>query len=89
MLIAVGSWVIVGSGQQSAPGALTNQAPKPGGPNQLPLQLEPLGSSGEAVYPAFEGWGPHKDGTNVILVGYFNRNKDQVLDIPDWPEQPD
>jgi hypothetical protein len=85
VLIAVGSWVIVGSGQQSAPGALTNQAPKPGGPNQLPLQLEPLGSSGEAVYPAFEGWGPHTDGTNVILVGYFNRNKDEVLDIPVGP----
>ena len=29
--------------------------------------LEPLGSTGEAVYPAFEGWGPFKDGTNVLL----------------------
>lgn len=86
VLIAVGSWVIVGSGQQSgAPGGLTNQAPAPGGANQLPLQLEPLGSSGEAIYPAVEGWGPHKDGTNVMLVGYFNRNKDQELDIPIGP----
>lgn len=85
-LIAVGSWVIVGSGQQpGGPAGLTNQAPAPGSANQLPLQLAPLGSAGEAIYPAFEGWGPHKDGTNVILIGYFNRNKDQELDIPIGP----
>ncbi len=87
-LIAVASWVVVGSGQQpGGAGRSTNQAPapSPAGPNQLPLQLEPLGESGEAIYPAFEGWGPHKDGTDVLLLGYFNRNKDQVLDIPIGP----
>jgi hypothetical protein len=40
--------------------------------------LEPLGSTGEAVYPAVEGWGPLKDGSNVLLIGYFNRNKEPV-----------
>jgi hypothetical protein len=40
--------------------------------------LEPLGSTGEAVYPAIEGWGPLKDGSNVLLIGYFNRNKEPV-----------
>ena len=56
---------------------------------QLPqtgLQLAPLGAAGEAVFPAFEGWGPSKDGSqNILLVGYFNRNKDQELDIPIGP----
>ena len=47
--------------------------------------LEPLGTTGEAVYPAFEGWGPIKDGTNVLLVGYFNRNKEAV-DVPIGPD---
>ncbi|MEO8683182.1 MAG: hypothetical protein ABI665_29325, partial [Vicinamibacterales bacterium] len=38
---------------------------------QAPLQLAPLGASGEAVFPAFEGWGPSKDGQqNVLLIGY-------------------
>ena len=89
-VIAIGGWVVVGAGQQqqpplpSPPGAITNPAPT-GGVNQLPLQLAPLGVSGEAIYPAFEGWGPGKDGANVILIGYFNRNKDQELEIPIGP----
>ena len=49
------------------------------------LLLEPLGNTGEAVYPAFEGWGPLKDGTNVLLIGYFNRNK-QPIDVPIGPD---
>ncbi|MGQ0733830.1 MAG: hypothetical protein ACT4QD_09260 [Acidobacteriota bacterium] len=47
--------------------------------------LEPIGQSGEAVYPAFEGWGPTKDGGQVMLLGYFNRNKDQQVEIPIGP----
>jgi len=37
---------------------------------------------GEPVYPAFEGWYPNPDGTFSLLVGYFNPNGDQSLDIP-------
>jgi hypothetical protein len=48
--------------------------------------IEPLGNAGEAIFPAFEGWGPLKDGSNVFLIGYFNRNKTQALDIPIGPE---
>lgn len=68
-VLAVGGWVMVGSGQQSS----------------QPLQLAPLGTSGEAIFPAFEGWGPNKQGQNVLLLGYFNRNRDQPLDIPIGP----
>jgi hypothetical protein len=49
------------------------------------LPLAPLGLRGEAIYPAVEGWGPLKDGTNAILLGYFNRNKDQEVDVPIGP----
>lgn len=47
--------------------------------------LEPLGTTGEAIYPAFEGFGPLKDGTQTLLVGYFNRNKEAV-DVPIGPD---
>lgn len=47
-----------------------------------PLAFEPLGLRDEAIFPAFEGWGPLKDGENVFLLGYFNRNKSEALDIP-------
>ena len=47
--------------------------------------LEPLGTTGEAVYPAFEGYGPLKDGATTLLVGYFNRNKEAV-DVPIGPD---
>jgi hypothetical protein len=49
---------------------------------RAPLVLEPLGSKNEAIYPALEGWGPDKSGENVILLGYYNRNKTQELVIP-------
>jgi hypothetical protein len=51
-----------------------------------PLALEPLGARGEAVFPAFEGWGPDQSGEHLlILLGYYNRNKDQELVIPVGP----
>jgi hypothetical protein len=54
-------------------------------PSQGILQ-EPLGNAGEAIFPAFEGWGPLKDGSQVLLIGYFNRNKTQALDIAIGPD---
>jgi hypothetical protein len=45
----------------------------------------PLGASGEPIYPAFEGWGPLKEGQNAFLIGYKNDNSDQTLDIPIGP----
>jgi hypothetical protein len=52
---------------------------------QNPLPLEPLGTRGEAVFPALEGWYPNSDGTFTILLGYYNRNVSQTLDIPIGP----
>jgi hypothetical protein len=54
--------------------------------SQGQLPLEPLGVRGEAVFPALEGWYPNSDGTLTILLGYFNRNAEQILDIPIGPD---
>ena len=52
-----------------------------------PLVLEPLGTRGEAIFPAFEGWGPDKSGENMLLLlGYYNRNKNQEIVIPVGPD---
>ena len=50
------------------------------------LAMEPLKESGSNIYPAFEGWYKNDDGTYTLLIGYYNRNKKQVLDIPIGPE---
>jgi hypothetical protein len=50
------------------------------------LAMEPLKDSGSNVYPAFEGWYKNDDGTYTLLIGYYNRNKKEVLDIPIGPE---
>jgi hypothetical protein len=50
--------------------------------SRQPLTLEPLGVTGEAIFPAYEGWGPVKDGSIVLLMGYYNRNNKDSLDIP-------
>ena len=63
--------------------ALNGQQQNPNIPSGV--LLEPLGTTGEAVYPAVEGWGPLKDGTNVLLIGYFNRNKEPI-DVPIGPD---
>ena len=50
------------------------------------LAMEPLKDSGSNVYPAFEGWYKNDDGTFTLLIGYYNRNKKEVLDIAIGPE---
>ena len=52
---------------------------------QTALPLEPGARSGQSVTPAFEGWYPNPDGSFDLLVGYYNRNQTQVLDIPIGP----
>lgn len=50
------------------------------------LPLEPVRESGQSVTPAFEGWFKNPDGTFSLLVGYFNRNLKETVDIPIGPE---
>jgi hypothetical protein len=46
------------------------------------LGAEPVHEAGQGVTPAFEGWFKNPDGTFSIMMGYFNRNTKQVIDIP-------
>ncbi len=49
---------------------------------QQQVRVEPVHDSGQSVTPAFEGWFANPDGTFSILLGYFNRNAKEELDIP-------
>jgi hypothetical protein len=49
------------------------------------LPLEPARDSGQSVTPAYEGWFKNPDGTISLLVGYYNRNRTQAVDIPVGP----
>ena len=49
---------------------------------QLP---EPRKQFGASVTGAFEGWFSNADGSRGFLVGYFNRNTQQELDVPIGP----
>ncbi|PYS37585.1 MAG: hypothetical protein DMG14_20745 [Acidobacteria bacterium] len=53
---------------------------------QAQLPLEPFRDSGASITGAFEGWYKNSDGSYSLLVGYFNRNQKQTLDIPVGPE---
>lgn len=72
-VVVAGSWAVVANGQQ--PTALPTTSAPP-----------PVGAEGLAVFPAVEGWGPTADGKSTLIqIGYYNRNKEQVLDIPIGP----
>jgi hypothetical protein len=47
--------------------------------------LSPVRNKGQTVTPAFEGWYRNADGTISLSFGYFNRNEEEVLDIPVGP----
>ena len=49
------------------------------------LPLEPIRDVGQGVTAAYEGWYRNPDGSINLLVGYFNRNKKEALDIPIGP----
>ena len=52
-------------------------------PQQLPF--EPPHEFGQSITGAFEGWFPNADGSFSILLGYYNRNQKQELEIPVGP----
>lgn len=53
-------------------------------PSPLPLS-QSIRERGSSVTGAYEGWYRDRDGTTRLLVGYFNRNTKQELDIPIGP----
>src|SRR3954451_3647033 len=54
-----------------------------GQPPTLPLL--PQRERGASITPAFEGWYPNADGSFSLLLGYYNRNAKESLDIPVGP----
>jgi hypothetical protein len=55
---------------------------------QLPQTNLPLGPQrerGASISPAFEGWYANPDGSFSMLLGYYNRNSKEALDIPVGP----
>lgn len=49
------------------------------------LPMEPSHETGQTVTGAFEGWFANTDGSFSILLGYYNRNSKQELDIAIGP----
>ena len=50
------------------------------------LPFEPSHVSGQSITGAFEGWFPNADGSFSLLLGYYNRNLRQELEIPPGPD---
>ena len=56
----------------------------------LPVELLPLGkdigiAEGQTVTPAYEGWYEDDNGNIALSFGYYNRNTEEVLDVPIGP----
>jgi hypothetical protein len=46
------------------------------------LPLAPIAKSGQTVTPVYEGWYRNPDGSFSLSFGYYNRNSDEVIEIP-------
>jgi hypothetical protein len=42
-------------------------------------------SSGQVVWPAFEGWEKNEDGSASFVFGYMNENWEEEIDVPIGP----
>ena len=49
---------------------------------QQQVPLPPRSTTGRTVTPAFEGWYPNEDGTYSMSFGYYNRNSEEIIEIP-------
>jgi hypothetical protein len=49
------------------------------------LPMGPARERGASVTPAYEGWYQNPDGSFTLLIGYFNRNSKETIDIPIGP----
>lgn len=72
--------LLVAGGALVGTGPLSAQLPAPA---QLPMDT--LKESGQAVYAAYEGWYVTPDKKKALLIGFWNRNTKQVIDIPVGP----
>jgi len=52
---------------------------------QTLLPSTPPKGFGASVTPAFEGWFDNPDGSHTFMIGYFNRNTAQEIDVPIGP----
>src|SRR5436190_264335 len=52
---------------------------------QTSLPLDPPRERGTSITPAYEGWYANPDGGFSMLIGYYNRNTREALDIPVGP----
>jgi len=72
-----------------AGGVFVRAGQPPQGVGQVPAGPLPLANAirerATSITPAFEGWYFDKDGSQRLLIGYFNRNTKQELDIPPGP----
>ena len=68
-LAVVTCWVVAAGAQRS----------------QTNLPLDPPRERGASITPAYEGWYPNPDGSFSMLIGYYNRNMKEALDIPVGP----
>lgn len=62
--------MVVVIGVLAAPSAAWAQAPKA------------IRDFGGPVYPAYEGWYQNDDGTATVLIGFFNSNQTETVEIP-------
>jgi hypothetical protein len=53
---------------------------------QTPAPLAPIPARGQPVAPFFEGWFANPDGSFTLSFGYFNRNSQEILEIPIGPD---
>ena len=45
----------------------------------------PAKGFGTSITPAYEGWYDNPDGSHTFLIGYYNRNIKEAIDIPVGP----
>jgi hypothetical protein len=73
--------IVVRAGALIVACALINAA----GQQLPPVVVEPIRETGQSVTGAFEGWYQNLDGSYSLLLGYFNRNSKETIEIPVGP----
>jgi hypothetical protein len=73
-------WIVVATF-----GLVTSWAAAGAQRSQTGLPLDPPRERGSSITPAYEGWFANRDGSFSLLVGYYNRNTREALDIPVGP----